>query len=243
MLSINIKLLLTREFKARKLITTITKPWLLSHNYDNNWYANSTDKFLSYLIKLHIQDIQITQSKIKTTFIKLSNSYITEANTTITSLKNQKISWGVLYMYSVFFWAMNFNNSNAIFKKKIKSIDNSLNGVTSVKKQNHKAINRVFLANYPQLKKNNVFRFSQPAATYLLPRNTTKKLLQVSKNKNKLLAQRIMLSIFGGYIATLNKDKTAKSYKGLDLKNIKTHKTSKIAYAINQYTLNTFLRL
>ena len=114
--------------------------------------------------------------------------------------------------------------------------------MSAIIKQNQPSINRHFIDSYKTFKKVSTYRFAQPVLAYLVQKQKNKINTLQRIYKNKLTVKIIMHFIFGNYLHYLNKSKKATSLKGTPGKSFDLNKTSKIVYAVNQFTLNTLVR-
>jgi hypothetical protein len=152
--------------------------------------------------------------------------------------KQQSLSWGVFFLYSLFFWNTGFNDLNSIYFKKKKSISNHFNSVAATTKQNQPSINRYFIERYDRFKFNKSFRFSQPLLAFLIKKQTKYNTALQSNYANETAIRSIMHFVFSDYLFFLSTFQKAKSWKGKPNLLFYPNKTSKIIYALNQYTLN-----
>lgn len=238
----NLYFFLNSQQTKRKTLSFFTNSWLLTLKDLPYNYKDMSHSYLSFFLRVYIKNLQKKEINSKKHYTLLAD--FREKNFFFNLLnvyKNQKNSWGVLFVYSSFFWNLSFNNPNDIFKKKIRSIGNNYNSVETSTKQNQPSINRRFVDTYKTLKKPMTFRFAQPVMGYLMQQPKKVVNIQQRNHKKKQAFKVIMHFIFGNYLYHLNSANKAISWKGADVK-FNVVKTSKIVYAANQFALNTLLK-
>ena len=206
-------------------------------------YIDNGKLYLSFILRHFVKKLQSRKARVDFSVFKRFKRLSIRGKTSLSLKSRHPIhSFGTFAAYSLFFLTLAFNNTDSLFKKKIKGIDSVLSGVSKGKRQNHVAINRLFLRYYPVGKGGNAFGFSKPLTSMLFPGTKKRKSVRYLRMRNKGVAKLFMYSLFGSYPHSYNTVFKSESYKTKKNSAIKVHKTSKVVYAINQFVLNTFLR-
>ena len=225
-----------RHTTLRKVSHTLTAPWLVATDDQQVRYTDSA--LVQVLVRKYLKDSKTSIRDLKT---RTLGGFFTTKQIAffIRKVKNKQTSFGVLFLYNLFYWATVANGFSSVFKKKQKGLSNNFSNVSSSSEQNHQSMNRKFNELYPAIKTNELYCMSQPLTTLLLPRNSRRQGRSIRPTWRSMGQKKIVAALLGSYLVKVSGSSALKTYKNTHQKRLEVYKTSKVVYALNQFALNS----
>jgi len=232
------KQLMHKQALARCAYSTVTTSWLTTNNPWQGRSSNSNSMLTSVLLRTYLRMSKSKNKNKNSSILGACLKYRKKLNK-----KHKQTSFGVLYLYNMFFWSTVFGGVSSVFRKKEKSVANRFSNIYSSSEQNHRSMNRRFNNLYRGMQQKNLYTLSQPMTTILLGSNESGKKNKTNLGHSSASQKKIVAAVLGGYLPYATNSGGFKIQKNIQERELTTIKTSKIVYALNQYAISALLSL
>jgi hypothetical protein len=228
------------QIRIRGLINGLTPSTIATCAGDIRERKDVSKSLVGLLVSSYLRGSKSRELRNK---LKFLNVFFKKQRTHffVRNIRNKHLSFGVLYLYNLFYWATVARGATSVFRRRKRGVSNRFSNVYSSSEQNHLSMNREFVRLYRTIQKNELYKFSQPTTTLLL--NSRKQLLNGLTSKPARVSdqKKLVASIIGSYLPRINKFNLVSTGRGGKGREVQVIKTSKVVYALNQYATNVFL--